>query len=74
MTFEEDLQQLINRHSMENDSNTPDFILARYLWRCLYAYNLTVADRDRWYGMKVSPREINLGPTERDAMEKERKK
>lgn len=26
--FRDDLETLINRHSMENNSNTPDYILA----------------------------------------------
>ena len=31
MDFEEELKTLINRCSKENESNTPDFILAQYL-------------------------------------------
>lgn len=37
--FVKELEQLINRHSMENDSNTPDFILAHYLAGCLRNFN-----------------------------------
>lgn len=33
--FEKELQTLINRHSKENESDTPDFILANYLKDCL---------------------------------------
>jgi len=33
--FKQELEHLINKHSMENRSNTPDFILADYLVRCL---------------------------------------
>ena len=29
--FERELASLINRHSLENDSNTPDWVLAKYL-------------------------------------------
>ena len=36
-TFERELESLINRFSKENDSNTPDFILAQYLLGCLQA-------------------------------------
>jgi hypothetical protein len=54
-TFENELTALINRYSMENESNTPDFILARYLEMCLSAYNETVAARARWYDRMDTP-------------------
>jgi hypothetical protein len=49
--FERELSSLINRYSLENGSNTPDYILASYLRRCLYNYNTTVTERDKWHGM-----------------------
>lgn len=48
--FRKELQDLINRHSMENGSDTPDFILARYLVNCLEVFDRAVMDRDQWYG------------------------
>lgn len=48
--FETELEHLINRFSMENESDTPDFILARYLHNCLKAYNGAVVRRESWYG------------------------
>jgi len=48
--FEKELTELINRHSMENGSNTPDFILAEFLRNCLVAFNNTATRRDEWYG------------------------
>lgn len=47
--FQKELESLINRHSQENASNTPDFILAEYLGNCLDNYNKTVAKRDKWH-------------------------
>lgn len=44
--FEKELAHLINCHSMENVSDTPDFILAQYLTMCLTAYNVTIRARD----------------------------
>lgn len=41
-SFIEELTELINKHSMENDSNTPDFLLAKYLVNCLENYNQIV--------------------------------
>lgn len=38
-TFEGQLRELINRNSKENESNTPDFILAQFLNECLGAFN-----------------------------------
>lgn len=55
MTFEKELQHLINRHSMENVSNTPDFILAQYLRACLLAWNTGVQQRETWYGRDGRP-------------------
>lgn len=37
--LERELSALLNKHSAENESNTPDFILARYLMTCLNAFN-----------------------------------
>lgn len=48
--FENDLCTIINKHSMENESNTPDYILARYLMKCLENFNTTVDVRNKWYG------------------------
>jgi len=48
-TFEEELTNLINRHSMENCSDTPDFLLAQYLMGCLHAYETTVVANKYWH-------------------------
>jgi hypothetical protein len=45
-----DLAAVINRHSAENDSNTPDFILAGFLVDCLDAYAGAVVARGSWFG------------------------
>lgn len=52
MDFEKELEMLINEHSKENESDTPDFILAQYLKSCLANYAETVKARDKWYGFK----------------------
>lgn len=53
--FIKELEQLINKHSMENASNTPDFILAQYLGGCLSAWNQGVQQRETWYGRDARP-------------------
>ena len=62
--FEKNLEQLLNACSRENDSNTPDFVLARYLVACLQAWNEGVQERERWYGRSPSIAETSLFPEE----------
>lgn len=52
--FETELQHLLNCHSKENGSNTPDFMLAEYLIGCLENFNKTVAAREVWYGREMN--------------------
>ena len=54
-SFGQELRDLLNRHSRENDSNTPDFVLAQYLLGCLDAWNKAVCARDAWYGVELRP-------------------
>lgn len=49
MNFKEELTNLINTHSKENDSNTPDFILAEYIEGCLKVFSKTTKQRELWY-------------------------
>jgi hypothetical protein len=53
--FRGELQALINSHSMENGSDTPDFILAEFLTDCLAAFDKTVKERTRWYNGAAGP-------------------
>lgn len=45
-SFKNELEDLLNRHSKENESNTPDFILADYLIGCLENFNKTIRLRE----------------------------
>jgi hypothetical protein len=51
--LEEALTRLLNRYSEENASNTPDFILAKFLINALDTFNIAVQEREKWYGRKV---------------------
>lgn len=53
LTFEKELESILNRYSKENESSTPDFILAKYLQDCLENYNRTLKARDKWFGVDV---------------------
>ncbi len=46
--FERELSALLNKHCRDNDSNTPDFILAKYINDCLNAFVLAMDKRDSW--------------------------
>lgn len=45
----EEITQAINRHSAENGSDTPDFVLAAYLLDCLAAFDRAAKRRDEWH-------------------------
>jgi len=54
--FQQELAELINRHSRENASGTPDFILAEYMNSCLHAFNDAVNEREKWHGRETRPK------------------
>jgi hypothetical protein len=51
----DEVQAVLNRHSRENKSQTPDFILAQFLASALEAYEQAVNSRDSWYSITQSP-------------------
>jgi hypothetical protein len=59
-TFQIELEQLINKHSVESESNTPDFILAEYLSNCLNTFNIATKRREDWYGRNSSKKELTF--------------
>lgn len=67
-TLGQDMRDLLNRHSAENSSDTPDFILALFLGRCLEAWNEAVQEREKWYGryedIKNRPTCVSCGRNE----------
>ena len=46
-TFEEELAEVINRHSVDAECNTPDYVLARYIKDILGAYSKSVKLREK---------------------------
>jgi hypothetical protein len=54
--FQVELQRLINKHSKESVSNTPDFILAGFVSSCMAAFNEATNNRDRWFNLDTSLR------------------
>lgn len=51
----QELAELLNRHSRENKSNSPDFLLANFMLDCLQAGEELVRAREQWYGVKHEP-------------------
>jgi hypothetical protein len=58
-TLVQELASILNRRSLENGSNTPDFILADYLSRCLVLFDDTTNARATWYGQPMKDLEFN---------------
>jgi hypothetical protein len=44
--FRRELASLLNRYSIDNTMNTPDYILAEFIIRSLYAYDITIKGID----------------------------
>jgi hypothetical protein len=44
-----EIEHAINRCSAENGSDTPDFVLADFLLRCLSAFDVATRARTAWY-------------------------
>ena len=51
--FRQSIENTINALSLENGSDTPDFILAEYLTDCLTTFDKITKIRDKWYGFKT---------------------
>lgn len=49
--LQDELRELLNRHSRENTSDTPDFVLAQYIMDCLSAFEAAALRRDAWHKM-----------------------
>ena len=57
-SFEKELGDLINKYSIENESNTPDWLLAQYLVSCVKAFTTATQQRETWYGRDPRPTTI----------------
>lgn len=50
--FEKELTDLLQKYNKPAESNTPAYFLAKYLKRCLQAWNEATYRRDKWYKAK----------------------
>lgn len=53
--FARELQQLLNRHGIDNDLVSPDFVIADYVIKHLEVYRDVVLRRDRWIAPPPPP-------------------
>lgn len=53
--FEKELEELLNKYSKDNDTETPDWLLVEYLSGCLETYKTTIKAREQWFGRGSSP-------------------
>ena len=44
-----DIAHVVNKYSLEQESQTPDYILAEYMLKSLSDLNRLMRDRDYWY-------------------------
>lgn len=53
MSLHAEMTALLNKYSVENMSNTPDWVLATFLISCLDAFGGGVNSREEWYGREI---------------------
>jgi hypothetical protein len=51
--FYNELAELIRKYSLENRSDTPDFMLANFLIGCFESFNQSLRARESWYGRQI---------------------
>lgn len=55
------IASVLNKHSAENGSNTPDFLLAEMLVGVLDVFNKAVRAREQWYGRASDSKDFEVG-------------
>ena len=53
--LQREIATALNRACAENESNTPDWLLAQFMLSCLAAFNTAVQQRETWYGRDARP-------------------
>ena len=56
--FVKELSAVINKHSRENRSNTPDYLLAEFMAGCLNVYENVLRIRDEKHPLLTHPTQI----------------
>lgn len=61
--FENELAHLINRSCLDNELNTPDFIIAAFIRDSLEKLSNFIKERDRWWGFIPEIGNPHIAPT-----------
>lgn len=61
LDYRQDLESAVNRNSIENGSDTPDFIIAEFLADCTAALDKAIKRREKWYGRNTGEGAAVLG-------------
>jgi hypothetical protein len=59
-SLEQSLNDVLNSFCEENKSNTPDFVLAKFLLGCLESFHLASNLREQWYGRMTEDMEDTI--------------
>jgi len=62
LRYVKEFEHVINSNSLENDSDTPDFILARFITDCLLAFTKACNRRESWYGAESDDEPLPPSP------------
>jgi len=57
--FKKELAALINKHSLENMLEMPDFMIAELFVNILRAMNVAHAQNNSWHGMQAYPNDYH---------------
>ena len=60
-TFEQELAALLNAHGIDNRTDTPDYVLARFIESMVMLIGLAVRERDAWAGRPTLGDQIGQG-------------
>lgn len=52
--LKKEITTILNRACRENKSNTPDFILAKFMLSCLKAGENLINEREKYYGVHTN--------------------
>lgn len=63
--FRKELEALINKHSIDNETNIPDYILSTYLVKYIEHLGHLINYRDQWFNFKPFDKKTLEKPLEK---------
>jgi hypothetical protein len=71
--FMKELTRSINKHNIDNELNTPDFILAEYVFSCLTVLQNQIRAKENWFGAYIRPGCVEINSSETKVIRPPRK-